>query len=261
MLFYFYFFKTERLLSDGKPLLVSSIRVLETSSNYETFSRAITVFDACLEWGQTSIPSADPDKKYGLVLKKLIDAEISGEKDGIDEYILKSFHAFTQKKKQLNINVSEVMKSIEDEHLIKNIFFGTEKIKWKSGKTEFVRRSETDKTNLFHSKLIQLFSNCVEINMMINSNDFDLFDEGRDICPISFIALLSIIEGTKVTKIHISIYWGRDDEGESWLDALWEGHGREIMRKYQETGYSIEYTKERNSITIKHDSVSECIIQ
>ena len=74
----------------GSPLNISSIRIVSSSIHYdESLISAITVFDSCISGG-TSIPNCDSSKNYGKIISKLMEVQLTGINDGIDEYIVKT---------------------------------------------------------------------------------------------------------------------------------------------------------------------------
>ena len=75
---------------------------MATAKNYGTITKAITAFDACIS-GMYS--ESDASKKYGKTISKLINAEMTGERNGIDDYIMDTFHTFVQNKKEIKIDM------------------------------------------------------------------------------------------------------------------------------------------------------------
>ena len=129
------------------------------------------------------------------------------------------------------------MKYVKDKVLLNNIFISseTEKSEWKDGESEFIRRQETDTTNLFQPRLIKIFAHAEKIMMAMNEDD-----KHENIYTLSLIALLSLIDGTTIKNIGIQYYWG-EDEGTSWIKRLWELYGEPIRNRYEEKGYTIKY--------------------
>ena len=160
--------------------------------NYGIITKAITVFDACIS-DKVEIPKADATKKYVEIVSKLIHAELSGKSDGIDQYILDSFHAFVQNKEKIETYVADVMKCVDDGKMQKNILITPEVSEWQPDSTEFVGRNETDDSNLLNPILFKLCKNVKSIKMVMNN----YFKHGQ-IYTFSPYALLSIIQGTSI---------------------------------------------------------------
>ena len=216
------------------PLNISSIRIIGECKNYGDITKAITAFDACIS-GESDIPNTDATKEYGKALSKLITAELTGRNDGVDDYILKTFHALLQNKNKIEINVVKVMEYIQDKELLKCVLVTPEISEWKYGESDLIRREETDRSNLFNPQLIQLCNNVERIDFYMN--DYDNHDK---IYTVSLIALLSIIEGTQIRKVIMRLYW-KKEEGISWMNSLWDLHEQEIKTKYKGKGYNITY--------------------
>ena len=70
---------------------------MKTRKNYESVTKPITIFDACIS-GNTDIVIFDTSQKYGAIISRLIDAEISGATEQIDDYIIDTFHTGHQDK-------------------------------------------------------------------------------------------------------------------------------------------------------------------
>ena len=224
-----------------KPLNISSVRIIKTASNYGSVSEAITAFDACIS-GQTKIRNNDASQKYGVVIAKLIEAELTGNYDGIDDYIIKTFHAFTEGRKKIEIKIPDLVDAINDKKLLNNVIVDPEMIEFKNGETEFIRRSEMDNTNLLNPKLVKLFRNCEEIKMWMNKY------KENNIYTFSLMALLSIIQDSLIRRLELVIWWKEfEDDGEtkckelSWIDVLWQSSSEEIVQKYKEKGFDIKY--------------------
>lgn len=213
------------------PIDISAIRIMQNSKNYESISQAITIFDRCISY--SSFTNTHPTKGHGKLISKLIAAEISGINDGIDEYVVNTFHAFAQYKTEIMINVADVMNNLEDKHLINDILCSPEISEWPPVDTEFETRS--DNKNLIQPQLIKIFPNAKVINLVMNAND-----KHENIYTISFDHLLTIIVGTPVEKVEVVIYWTEKD-GICWLKALWNLYGQKIRELCNETGYSITY--------------------
>ena len=229
---------------------MSSMMIMETGNNYQTITKALTIFDACTA-GSTWIPCAEEGGKYGKTVSMLIKGKIREKKAGIDQYILNTFQSFINNKKEININIEGIMENIKDKELLNNILVKTEEeevSKWVYGSTEFILREETDKTNLLHPQLIKLFTNAKEISMTMNQS----WPDHKNIYTFSLLGLLSIIQGTRIKKVTMSIDW-RKEYGVSWFKAVWNSVSEEMMKKYHEKEFDIKYQQD-------YDNWSEYII-
>lgn len=207
---------------------------MKTSKNYGAIAKAITTFDACVS-GNPNIPNAGSTSKYGRIISKLIEAETTGIHDGIDDYIMNTFHAFVLNKKEIHFSHHYVMKYVKDKVLLNNILVSPKESYYKDGETEFIRREATDRTNLFQSRLIKLFKNATSMRLGMNG----LYDH-ENMYTLSLIALLDLLDGTEIKEILITWRW-KEEEGVSWIETLWNSFGGEITAKYEEKGYKIEY--------------------
>lgn len=221
---------------DLQPLNISALRIIKTATNYGKITKAITAFDACVSGG-AEIPNTDPKKKYGKILSRLIEIETGATnvKEGFDDYVIKSFHTFVLNKNDLILMIGFVVQDVEDKQLLDKILISPKISKWEDGETEFIRREETDRTNLFQPGLIDIFSNVEDIDLYMND-----FADHTNNYTISLIALLSIIDGTQISRVMIVYYW-TNEEGLSWIESLWQLHGESIRTKYKAKGYSIAY--------------------
>ena len=195
-------------------------------------AKSITVIDACIS-GRAGIPETDPSKEYGKILSKLISAEMTGDRNGMDQYIMNTFHAFAQNTMEIRILTEFVVENVKDKELLNNILCHPEVSEWKYGETDLIWREPTDFTNLINPKLITLFNNVQVINMTINE-----YQNHDNVYMISLIGLLSIIESSSIKKVMINMYW---QSGISWLRALWESSSSEIIRRYKSVGFDIRF--------------------
>ena len=133
-------------------------------------------------------------------------------------------------KQTLEINIRKVAA------LLNNLLISPEISKWKkNGESKFIRRKETDLTNLFQPRLMTVFKHVHAIYIKIDETA-----NPENIYTISLMALLSLIEGTVVKKVDIKLGW-RQNYGKSWIETLWFLHAKEIRAEYKEKGYHIEY--------------------
>ena len=179
--------------------------------------------------------------KYGKIVSKLIDAKITGNNDGIDDYICDTFKTYTQNKKKIEIYIHEVLKMHKDKDFINSILVEPKESEWPSDQSEFIRRDETDKTNLVNPRLIEAFDNLEEIKMMMNPQEVpDEYYYCYNIYTFSLLALLSIIEGTGIKTVVMTIQTDGNAKTESWFKALWRLYSEEIIEKYQDKNYEIQ---------------------
>ena len=245
MINYRLFFQSTQI----QPLNIASLRIMKTCANYGSIAKAISTFDACLS-NNSAIPNTDRIDKYGETITNLIQVEMGEKCEGvqIDDYVSNTFHAFVLNKVKIELWISRIIRDVKNKELLNNILISLQKSEWKHGETEFIRRKETDKTNLFQPQIIKMFRNVRRMRMSMSG----LYEHGN-IYTISFIALLSIIDGTPLKSVVIAYDWNKS-EGISWIATLWKLHGDELRAKYQEKGYSIAYetTQTENRIYIKY---------
>ena len=105
------------------PLNISSLRIMETSKNYGNITKAITSFDACLN--RRGIPIEDDNNKFGKTIPKLIEAEITGIRNGIDDYVANTFHAVVLNETWITLDIQRIIEVVKDKELL--IFVSTEK--------------------------------------------------------------------------------------------------------------------------------------
>ena len=92
---------------------------------------------------EVDIPETPTSRKYGKFVSKLVEFEINGAKQGIDHYIIDTFHLFAQTQKEIDINVESIM----DKMLLNNILVNPERSTWKPDDSGFIRRVQNDETN------------------------------------------------------------------------------------------------------------------
>lgn len=206
---------------------------METSKNYEDIIKALTVFDACLS-EVNNIPKAPSTKKYGKLISKLINAEITGTDHGIDEYIMQIFHAFVRNKKKICVRIRNVVQQVEDQQMINNVIINPEMSKWNENDTKSCRR--TNRSNIIQPQIIELFANTKQLDFILN----DPREPHENIYTISVTDLIAIIESTSIEKVKMTIVWNQE-EGESWLKVLDNLYGQELHDVCKEKGFTIKY--------------------
>lgn len=194
----------------------------------------MVTLDMCLSI--KSIPKAPVIKKYGKLISKLIDCETRGINHGIAQYIIDTFHLFvTNKRGNIWISITDLVKTVEDKKLLDNILISPTVTEWNNGDSGFIRRSASDKTNLFNPVLIKLFKNVKSITMQMSN-----IKDRQHVYTVSLMALLSIIHGSTVKHVRIMVSWSRWESAPSWLRVLWESHSKELIEEYQSKQYQIQ---------------------
>lgn len=102
--------------------------------NYGSIMKVITIFNQCIDV-KAGIPKADAESKYGKIISKLIEVEMTGINDGIDDYVVDTFHAFVLSKKEIGYNMEGRMQRVKDEELLNLILVSpvNEFMEWKDG--------------------------------------------------------------------------------------------------------------------------------
>ena len=178
----------------------------------------------------------DSGKKYGMVISRLIEAEINENKRMYNKYVHDTFHAFVQNKKKLVINIAKVARNVKDESLQEVVFTKLEGTPQDS-ETNRRLREDTDFTNVLNPQFMQAFKQVKDIRL--NLIGFDVEERLSESVEYDFslIALLSIITSSNIQTMVLETGW---DWNKTWLYSLWvSSASAEIRQRYEDEGFSI----------------------
>ena len=216
---------------------VVSIYITKSHQNFSTIITALSVFDSMLSGAMTKNEVwKGISAKHVSVLKGLVNDSL-GNKDGkgeveLDPYIKNTFKAFIQSKKSIILN----QRYLSDEFEVNKDFRNLIMYKLERYKEHIL---PTDNTNLFRSELLTLFKKVTTITLITNHFLHD------KIGIISMDALLLIIKNTSLERINILSFVQKNvSDCSSWISQMWNGLSLNMINKYKECGFKIEF-KER----------------
>ena len=192
-----------------------------TSSNFEKIISCISLFDACIsnqhlhdkDWKS----KMDSSNHCGKVMKKLIADHLGLESYGIHQYIKSTFNCFCKNKTLLYYDLWTLETNVKDDKLLNTIIPTVEK----DEENNIKMRSETDYTNLFDPKLMQIFPNLKRIRLVL------------EIHTISFLALLSLIKNTGVKKVEVNMD----------VKSYWKENSANIVQRYKDENFNVKFTQ------------------
>ena len=231
---------------------------MKSGLNLERLITPITIFDACI-----SDPfnlQFESGRKYGKIIAELIKDERANIRTEFAEYVWSSFQCFVANKTELNIHIGELVENVTDKQLLDMILYETEQRRWEPFNYGFKRREETDCTNLIKPQLLKLFKNVKTVCLWMSNF------KGNICWTVSLLALLNIIKSSAVEYLRIIEFKEKTIKSNptSWLYVLWKKHSNEIINRYKDENFEIQYEEknkfmqyESDEIIIKRNSKSE----
>ena len=180
---------------------------------------------------------------YGLSLDRSVSdlhhfLFVEGDKKTkFDTFIYHTFNTYAKSKNDIEINYRNLNKCMKDSGFLDLIFIG------------FKQRNRydicnDDDTNMMNPKIFEIFDNVTEVELYA-VKDYSF----------SLIRLLSIIKNTKVEKIRISSGFVEGGDSNTWLNLSYfdESSWNNVVQKYQNKGYKIEFDEERTAWRVDQD--------
>ena len=210
------------------PINISSIRIIETSTNYGEIIQAMTTFDNIISGNYKAVKHTNISSTMIAVLKHLCNDK---EQDRFDLFIYQTWDLFLSKKREIKIDMAKLNSQKINVSFLKLLFggqgFRMKKSKiWKKDANDIPR----DDTNLLR---FDLFKNLETVT--INE-----VDRGGKYWPFSLLSLLyslrnqSNIKGVYITGVQFS-----------WLSTIWEmkqhRYWLTLKEEYRNIGYFIDY--------------------
>lgn len=226
---------------DLVPMNITSIRIIETGTNYQEIIEAFTLFDNIITSGEyvnLSVINENMPESYWKRLIVIMDHFLNVESEKIfDSFIYDTWRLFLKKKIEIKINMAE-LDDHQQNHIdasFLNVIFngaGFKKYEYNEQVNEEIDYFiiPSDDTNIIK---FDIFPNLQEINITFAQDNDEYW-------PFSLSQLLLILRQTKVEKVKIktNILLGVDLK--SWIKWLWHNNSS-LIAQYQNEGYSIKF--------------------
>ena len=195
------------------------LRLLSTKQNFKEFCRCLAHFDGMMTGANQKKLKKKNDEfiivnliKYGLTKQTNVQ---------FDEYILSSFEAFCQNKREIILDLC-LLTSANDK--IRNLLMHPIEC-------DDTKRVDDDFTNLFRIDLLTLFPNAQSV--IVDTYEYSL----------SMSSILSLISASNLKKIIIKT---RKIGGKNWIDRLWQTEKEILSQQYAENGFDILYKDDKD---------------
>ena len=219
---------------------ISSIRIIETATNYRDTIQAITLFDNIISNNIEKKVSQKLISNSVVIMSDLIEV---GNSDEFDPFIYNSWRIFLQKKNCIEIDMDLLLMYISDFRYLGIIFGGRGFIITIKDDADdnYVIPDDHDMTNILK---LNLFNNLQTVNIknVQYRNGYHSF---------SLYQLLSILALSKIQKVEISIparYTAVDRS--SWLSYLWSKESLSLIKQYRNKEYVIEFVNDHRGHSI-----------
>ena len=203
------------------PISISSIRIIETATNYQEIVSAITLFDNVINGVENP---GYVSSSCLLILSHLI---VERAENKFDPFIYNSWKVFLQKKTKIKINMSRMPKDLGFLGLI----FGGRGLEEHEDEDDDYIPDDDDMTNILKLNVLSLFNN---LQTMEICNVYDY--------PFSLYQLVSLLTHTKIKKVLIY--------NDKWLYSLWCDCSSSLIKAYKNNGYAVEYNGVEMSINL-----------
>ena len=210
-------------MGSGWPLLINSIRVMESSLNFETAISAITALDILISHGD-HIPLS---YKHGKVISSLFNYILHDKLDEkLNEYICKTFELFTRNKQEITIILRRLDRynKYDDGKLVDLL---VRKIKAFDVSEDY--KMNVDNVNILRPEIFSIFPNVKHVTIVAA----DSIENKNYI--FSLCQLLAVIENTRVNTVKI---WSSD-----WIKKLWKSSSGIFVEKYAKKHFNITLTQ------------------
>ena len=165
------------------------------------------------------------------ILESLFDCILSGKNYDGNEYIWNVFNAFIDQKQKIEIGIDNLSEYCESEGLL-----GLTVSEILKGKYD-EHYSEDDKykgKNLLKREILSIFNNVTYLKIVSYNH------------PISFNSLLTLINGTNLTKIEL---WG-----EEWLSNVKEASTfKDVLWQYKQANFRMEFGEYNTDVIITYE--------
>ena len=214
------------------PVNISSIRIIETATNYEAIIGAIRLFDNVLS-GNIKGDVVEISKKWLLILNHFV---FERNENKYDAFIYNTWKVFLQKKNKITIEMWHLNNFITDLEFLGLIFGGRglEMHKYEDDNNFYIP-DDNDMTNILKLNVLNLFNNLQTI-WITNVQYRDKY------YSFSLYQLLLFVRVNKIEKVQISTF---SVNSLSWLDYLWGNKSLSLIEEYKKKGYGIEYDGKR----------------
>ena len=191
---------------------------MKTAQNFMNFIKPLYYFDALLT-GKGWMDRLKISNDQVDVIKSLIDWKLGKQSSaGFDEYVLRTFEAYTRNKKQIEIRLLQLRKSSKSMRQL--IFHSLQEYKQPKDKN--------DKTNLLRADIAKLFPNVNTVHI------------SAILCSFSLFGLMRVIHETQWKQIIVK---------GSWLLESWESNKQAIEEEYA-ADYNFEYNETSKTLSI-----------
>lgn len=216
------------------PLGISTIIIQETRSNLRKIIKPITILDMIISW------NVNDDSKIGnnpddvSTLKSLFAYYLYPESQKEfkpNQYIFNTFLCFLNNKDSIMVDLDKLDEHCPNKGILSLIF--TQIIKDTDNDAVLTMNEDNDK-NLVKKEVFTLFKNVTDLFITCDSYS------------ISLLALLSIINNTKINNIKIY--------GDNWLPSIVSSSAfNGIVAEYKKANFTFELKKDNKRLVItKH---------
>ena len=215
------------------PINISSIRIIETGTNYGEIIQAITLFDNIISGNTPMRISTSIWKKATLIMNHLLNNNDKTE-NKFDSFIYNTFKLFMDRKNKLKIDMN-ALDYFKVDLSFCNLIFG--------GAGFQTKRYEQDNDYLIYDDTniprFKLFDNLgiVTIIGIQRHNKYWSF---------SLISLLSKMVESNIKQANISTNWMMADDFTSWISSVWNQSCSSLVKEYKKKGFAIEFDDNYN---------------
>jgi len=207
---------------------VANLRLVETNENMKTFMKALFAFDKISK----GYFADNVSQKSEFIIEHLIKQKLKRESNvTFHHFIFDCFHAFTENKKQIDINLWSL--NGNKCKMTDFIFHPLEKRKAKDD----TRRGDDDFHNLIRADLFDIFPNVETMNIVSaddnRSNSFSL---------IAFLNILSGATNAKWSEINI-LSIDMEKLEDDWIYKEWNLNSQMLIDAYAKNDFEIAFDK------------------
>ena len=216
------------------PINISSIREIETATNYSMIIEAITIFDNVISGNLDSYskPSGKALKKAMPILQYLISSRGQIQYQNphkLPLFIYRSFKAFLMDKKTIKINMLYLDEHIVDLEFLKLIFGGKGLQRYRLENDKKNYTIPDDYTNIFRLNLFQRIESITIVSVQT----------GNLYWSFSLLNFLTLLQNSSIEEIKMTTQLSTNKS--SWISDSWTRNDSYLIQEYQRAGYHIEY--------------------
>ena len=225
------------------PINISSIRHIETATNYQEIIQAITAFDNIISGNTKAAKDISPGT-YSIVSHLLSDEN----KNMFNPFIYQTFKLLMEKKKEVTLKLHAIYEYIKDIKFL-GLIFGSRGVK------QFEYEYDEDKSNWYFipsddtnipNNIINKFNNIQTINIRGTQAGYP-----SKYYSLSLFCLLSLLEPQSTIKqINISTSLDLPRDKTSWLKFVFLRDSFSLKQQYKKKGSIIDIDEYERTISI-----------